>query len=748
MQTLKQRMIGTLVLFIAIAAQCREQAAEILPLPPNEVPKTGTFWLAQGPDGEDSPPYPCLPVGFDAPVYSLGRGQFFVDNSEGNDQVLLRGLTAHSSISTMSLEFPGEGEAGSGAGIEFVPDTRRNYEKFRKQHFAFLNTNDVAVVDPNLYNALTSFPSDTNTLATLQIAPYGADAVIIKANKFDYSGESTRDFALLICDKVETAVWKNIDFAGESDSQDGWLVQGLVPNWQVADPMYFIVSNISHDANAFFRAIPYSGPQVTLSGKQPDEVVSNTIVLYAEIADLSGVTNELFDVKIDSDTCRFSLEESNSISLNTKYNPDGPCGVYLNVVSKATVYDLTNILADNAKLFFKGSGTLPLNFLNDTYMLYSGDNASPDIGEIYSLFVIDKAQDIEAIIWDPSDGHTVAYYAGNVPHPAIIQIPWDFTEADGVTPYSNDTYAVTFTAFDPTTITITNKIERHGVRTAAGCIVTYEEEDPALSGAPYLNSEASKWLEALAFSYESLYYWDAFSLTQFDPSEIGANRDNVGTPLMPFKLTAGGESNWANQVYLSLTNIAYSDFGYYMGHGNGTEIAGGPPGSTFIKGYMPSVNVKAQVRAGEAGRNWRMRKVALWACYTDSFAASLAGGTIPSWAEAFGINPTGKQTTSMASKNVGLFFQGGLPQGGYSGTLGGTCPEVSTLFDDLWVTGPTPFPGACDPTYAFSWVLNQIEGMCPEITKAMPHWIGFGYLPYAGIYDGELVTNNISHISR
>ena len=39
-----------------------------------------------------------------------------------------------------------------------------------------------------------------------------------------------RDFALLVCDKVETPTWKNIDFLGASDAQDGWLVQGMVPH--------------------------------------------------------------------------------------------------------------------------------------------------------------------------------------------------------------------------------------------------------------------------------------------------------------------------------------------------------------------------------------------------------------------------------------------------------------------------------------------------------------------------------------
>lgn len=98
------------------------------------------------------------------------------------------------------------------------------------------------------------------------------------------------------------------------------------------------------------------------------------------------------------------------------------------------------------------------------------------------------------------------------------------------------------------------------------------------------------------------------------------------------------------------------------------------------------------------------------------------------------------------AKNVGLFFTGGLPQFGYSGTLGGTSAEVAASFDNLWVCGPFSWSGGCDPTYSFAWAFNQTRGMYPELDKGLPAWIGFGYLPYAGIYDSELRTNNVSHV--
>jgi hypothetical protein len=679
---------------------------------------------------------PCPPSDLDVPIYGLGDGQFLVDDSEVDCEALFSMRTLSSgSFSMLNME------------SEESSEVIRNYQKFMGQAFGLIDTNSPAANDTNLYNVCVSFPSATNTLSILQILPYGTDAVVIKASHFDYSSETGRDFALLVCDDAAKPVWKNIDFAGASDAEDGWLVQGTVPNWQVSDPMYFLVTNLNHSYNAFFRAIPYGGPQVQMSGPVPDSVVSNTIAIYADITDLSGVANEQFNVTVDGDPSRFALGASNTISLNTKYNPAGVCSVYLKVANHASVYESTNVLADNAKLFFQGTASLPLDFENDTYLVYSGDNASPIVGEIYSLFSIDKAQEIEASISDPSDGHLMAYYHGNVPYAATVQIPWNFTETDGVTPYTNDTYVVTFTAFDPTTITITNKIDRHGVRKAAGCILTYEEEDPTLSGGPYLNAKASTWVTSLAGGYESLYWSDWASLTQYDPADIGPNRDNPPYEF-PYALTSASEPTWATKVCTALTNLAYSDFGYYMGHANGTELGGGPAGSSYMTSYLPSSYVKEFTQAREANPDWRMRKVAMWACYTDSFYESTAGGTLPRWQQAFGIRETREQTFSFNTKNVGLFFHGGLPQSGYSGTFGGTSVEVAVNFDDIWVTGPTPYPGACDPTYAFVWVVNVAEGMSPEMLKGDPACIGFAYLPYTGIYDGELVTNNVTHIKR
>ena len=706
----------------------------------------GTFYSLQHPE------WPPLPGDFNgSPVWQMNG--FYLLNDLSFD------YQAQDKSRSM-MRASGGGSFSPNGNEPDSPDSNTppdisNYLKYMAQSFAVIDTNNAAIDDTNLYNALLTFADDNGTNPILQILSYQNDSLIFKASHFDYSGETTRDFALVICDTVNCPLYKNIDLSNPTNNiqNTGWLVQGTVPNPQVADPMYFVVSGISRSYNAFFRGIPYGGPQVELSGPQPNDIVSNTITFHAAITDLSGITNEPFSITVDGFKARYSIGASNSISLETKYNPNGTVTIFGNAANKARIYDPTNP-PDNAKLFFSGTGTLPLDFENDTYMAFASDTASPNIGTNYFLFVIDKAQDIEATISDPANGQTVAHYAGHVPFPATISIPWNFTEGDHVTPYSNDTYAVTFIAYDPTELTITNTIDRHGVRAAARNILAYEEEDPSSGGQPapaFLNSEANIWVGGLAEGvYEALYDNDFFSPTLYYTTDIGTNRDNTSSSAWPAVLTHGSESAWATKVLLSLTNANYSDFSYYMGHGNGVELGGGTAGSTFVNSYMPSLVIKQYVNTPETAPNHRMRKVAIWSCYSDSPDLTSPPGSDVSWADAFGIRPTAMQNSNWMMKNVGLFFGGGLPQGPYSGTLGGTSVEVATDFDFLWVAGPNPFPGGCDPTYAFSWAVSQIRGMSPELDdyKSYPAIIGFSYLNFAGLYDGELMINDITHVKR
>lgn len=71
---------------------------------------------------------------------------------------------------------------------------------------------------------------------------------------------------------------------------------------------------------------------------------------------------------------------------------------------------------------------------------------------------------------------------------------------------------------------------------------------------------------------------------------------------------------------------------------------------------------------------------------------------------------------------------------------------MADQFEVLWVYGVNPFPGGCDPTYAFQWAANQLIGMYPELNKAKPVGLGFRFLPYSTMYDSEIMLNNLQNI--
>lgn len=702
-------------------------------------PRVGTFYSVQNPNW---PPLPGNPKSL--PVWNLGDGTWLLDD---RNEVYSAPL---SSIRTANgLAVPDFGDIGNGSDFNSDPPPDiSNYLKFRSNIFSVVDTNDAAANNPGLYNTILAFPDSTNTAPRLQILPFQS-GFVLKASHFDYSSETARDFALVINDKLETPLYKNIDLSNPSNNiQNGWLVQGTVPHSQVTDPMYLVVTNMTKIYNAFFCAIPYGGPQIQLTGPQPNDTVSNIVTFQAIIADLSGITNEQFEVTVDGAPARYSLGASNTFNLDSKYNPNGPANIDFDTLNNARIYNPTNP-PDNSQLFFSSSTNLPLDFENPTYLAFGSYYASPAIGVNYLLYVIDRPHDIDVTIADPANGEIVAHYAGYVPYAATIEVPWNFTEADGLTPYSNDTYVVTFTASsNPTTINTTNHIDRQGVREAAANILNYEQEDPSLTAGPYLNSQAQYYVDdSLAFFYLSLYWTDFGSQTQYDPTQIGFNRDDPSSPTFPLVLARGNQGSFSSQILSAIADLRYSDFTYYMGHGNDSQIYGGPPGTNWVNVYLDTATAGIQaVQPQSSGHpNWRFRKVALWSCFSDTSSGYTASS---SWPKAFGIRPTGQQAWNWISKNVGLFFGGALPQGGYSGTFGNTSVEVATDFDLLWVGGPDSYPGGFDPTYSFAWALRQTREMNPELDKAYPALIGFTYLPFAGVYDSQLVTNDVSNIKN
>lgn len=725
----------TLAIVCAMGAQSTDRAqfkpleydlSELKVVPPGKVPKHGTFWrLKKATAPLPFNPFALVHTNVQADVYALPNGAYLIDDWD---------------VDYAALEPPPSGGSGGGAPPEDGPDLPNSVE-FMAQACSLLNTNAVAQTDTNLYNALLLFPEDTNTTANLQILPYGTNSVIIRANHFDYSAETERDFALLICDKVETPLWKNIDFFGASDAQDGWLVQGLVPNWKVTDPMYFLVDNLNPDCNGFFRAIPYGGPQIQLTGAQPYDVVSNTVTLQATITDLSGVSNVQFSVTVDGAPARYTLGTNNTIHLDTKYNPNGIATVYVKAFNNAHVYDPTNPPSDT-KLFFTGTAWLPMDFENNTYLLWASDYCPTEVVTNYIYYVINQPETISGSIFDPSDGHVVKTFGGYVPQAATLAVAWNFAEADGTTPYTNSSYAVNFQTVT-TALTITNTIDREGVRPGAGCYLTYQEEDPFDlyygPGNVYINDQARTWIkQTLKQLYLDLY--KSLSLTQYTPAQVGTNRNHADC-------TAQDPSNveWALFLRPALSNANYSDLTIAQAHGNGFQIGGGP----FFLNRFTSYDLNSWVRAYEPQQNWRLRKAAIWTCWSAGNLDPVPGGLNFSFPQACGIRPN--QDLSFMRKNCGLFFGGKIDAAWVSSGQVITTARAAEFFDQAWVCGKNQWPGACDPTYSILWAWGALVGQYPELNVAggaQPLIAGFVFMPYSSVYDDELQMLDTSHVKN
>jgi hypothetical protein len=698
----------------------------------------GTYFV-QSLGGTDGPPYPFDPTYGAAPITEIGPDQYFVDDSDS--------LSLESSgmmMSANSLD-PNDATNGTGGG-SYSPPNIRNYAKYSQQVFSFLDTNSLAETDTNLLNACAAMPIDTNTAPMLFIHPYGPNAVIIRADNFDYS-QTNLDFALIVCDKVETPTWKTIDFGGTSDAQDGWLVQGTVPNWKVSTTMFMLVTNINLVYPAFFRAIPYSGPQVAINGvPSPYDVVSNIITFNAQIYDLSGTTNEQFTVDVDGFPCRYSLSTSNTFTMDTPYYPNGACNVYLEVLNQAGVGDPTNHPSADTPLFFKGLNSIPLDFENDTFLLMQSDFASPDIGTNYIEFVINKPQYCAAIISHPSTGVPVFAATNYFSTPGAIAVPWNFTEADGVTPYSETNYAVQLIAFDPQTLNFTNSIDFTGVRHGAGTFLAYEDEDYGSTEGTYLNSQASTWMATEQELFNDIY--KMFSFTQYTPGQVGDHRD--------FSITAHQSSTtpaWETFMIPAITNTyttnasTYSDITISQAHGSGSTIGGA--NKNFTNDFN-TLDLAIWMSRGPLPNGRRLRKAAFWACYSSSYKGLQSMTTpYPGFPDACGIRAQGLQEISYMRKNCGLFFNGLIPQGGYGGNNSVVTAQVAEALDQIWVCGQNNYPGGCDPTYSFRFAINTTRGMYnPQLDSAGPLLFGLGQMIYSSVYDDELLMLNYTDVKR
>jgi hypothetical protein len=700
-------------------------------LSPGTIPKFGNFYSLAHPEW---PPLPSNPG--DSAWKIAGSSDSYILNDVGiTSAAAPMRTTSALSTSTSSASSgvslpPGVNFGGGGASPADSPQPPpdiSNYAKFLAQSFSVIDTN--SVTDTNLYNACAGF-NDTNTAPLLQIAQYEPGCLVIKASHFDYSSES-RNFCVVVCDKVNTPLYKNMDLFAPANNVEngGWLVQGSVPAWQVTDPMFLVVSNISTVYNAFFQAVPYSGPVVTFSGANPYDTVSNSVALQATVTDLSGVTNENWTVNVDGAAARYTLGAGNTFTFDTKYNVDGLDNINLTVGNQARIFD-TNNLPDNAQIFFSAGGSIPLDFENPQYLSFASDWCPPDAGTNYIYYYLAKAQPIACTISSPVDGRVVASYSGSAPGAGLVAIPWNMTEADGVTPYSNDTYVVTFTAYDPVTWVSTNSLDKGGnIRVPAGCFLTYEWEDPSTVPGNFLDNHADTAIAGnLLYLYQDIY--DQYGLTEYYDWMVGPNRDYA--QCMPYN---AAYKSFNGIMQYGMTNAQwFSELTMAQGHGSGPTIGGG----SYLHDVV-WVEDFARYVSRHTPHNWRLRKANIFTCYNADLGLTLEG-TYASWPEACGIRATGFQQTSLTYKNCGLFFVSGLPQGYINSVTSQaqTTADVAEFCDQAWVCGKNQWPGACDPTYSFQFAVQATMGVYPDLAKAVPALAGFPLCVYDAWQDEAL----------
>jgi hypothetical protein len=260
-----------------------------------------------------------------------------------------------------------------------------------------------------------------------------------------------------------------------------------------------------------------------------------------------------------------------------------------------------------------------------------------------------------------------------------------------------------------------------------------------------LNQEENMWGQTLENLYESLYdkHWD--SMTLYTTGDIGSNRENPQNSAMPFTVTSANQDSWTNWLHNTLTNRNFSDYNWGPGHANGYFIGGGPMIFNWMNYVSTTITAQDFKRfANSSSGNWRMRKVAMWGCYTAR-GKMAGGGFYNGWSDAAGVRPTAKQMTSFMWKNAGLFFNDELVSNPY-GTPATTIYEVAEFFDFIWICGPDAYPGGCNPNYSIQRALMITEEMFPELKDCEPVLIGYPYLPYNGNNDFSLLMLDSSSV--
>jgi len=648
------------------------------------------------------------------------------------------------SQSTTAQPIPGEGGTNTGSGTVITGNTNRNLVKYNGQVFYYINTNSLPSDNPELYNALLTIPSTTETTPSIKTSRY-ADSILLRLSGFDYSSE-THDLALIISDNVAGSTWKDVKLSGSSDTNDGWIIQGIIPRSDVTDPMYLMVTNVPYDCSAFFKVVPYSGPQITVTGVAQDQVVSNLLTVTLSIQDLSGATNQHLTVSVDEIPLSFSLGQSNTVTIDTRYVPNGPYYLSFNVATlNGIIWNPTNAdVQGNMPLTYDTTIDVALDFENQTWVEFAGDYSEPAIGTNYSIFGITPPKYISATIKEPTTGRVIRSFSGYCQDSSYVEIDWNFTDTNNTSAYTNDSYVLTFNASptqqssNGTTLTLTNTIARVTVRPAGWVISSYEEMPPAENGA-WINSNTGTDLTTDAFMFGNLYFYNSMSQSLYFSYQIGVGRNTPSSPAMPLVLSQTGQAAWYIAMHNALTNVNYSDFNW-IGHGNAYTIGGGEyelASKNYINTNLDVLTVGSWARS--PGKTWKFRKGALWSCY--SARKGQAGATGPMY---LALGFACSQNRHLAGKNCELAFNEEVYSSGYAGSQ--CISKVALYFDTIWTMGANPYPGGASPNYSMWFALAATRSAYPEIDRSDPVLIGCPKLPFAGVYDSELSVGDYHQV--
>jgi hypothetical protein len=336
-------------------------------------------------------------------------------------------------------------------------------------------------------------------------------------------------------------------------------------------------------------------------------------------------------------------------------------------------------------------------------------------------------------------------YSTTTPGAVVVDIPWNFTDSNGTTPYSNDTYSVVF-AFAATNLTITNTIDRTGVRTGSGTLITYEWDDPALTGQAYLNNRADQVLKGDLYTlYHEMY--KSNGRTQYTEDVVGVTRE-WGDCFQRDAWSADWLSlirNFTNVLNTPTQHMKYSDLTLAHVHGNGSFM-GHATNDYYLPGGFGPWELQLALYNIPPMPKWRLRKTALWSCYSGNETLATVGGRYPNWIQACGIRDGDLQIGSNMEKNAGVFLGDEIPVNDISAP-GVVVADVANFMDLAWVCGKFAYPGGCDPTYSLLFAYAATVGRYqPEISYGKPVYGGYPFLPFTTKYDAEILTNNTTHI--